>query len=244
LALHNLAIFSWQHGQAARAKDVFAEALALAREHDVSWEVAAILVGSGYARAELGDYQGAAEALCQGLELGYARGNLGVVVDALEGLARLAAATRQAEQAARQLGAAAAFREEIAMPMAPTELAQIAPILNGLRDAIGAEQFAATWAAGQALSQEEAIAEALAISSALAAPSSSTSHRPPSTHGLTARELEVLRLLTAGRSNREIGDELFISRFTVERHVANIFNKLGFRSRAQAIAYAHEHDLV
>jgi ATP/maltotriose-dependent transcriptional regulator MalT len=62
--------------------------------------------------------------------------------------------------------------------------------------------------------------------------------------GLTARELEVLRLVAAGRSNREIADELYLSVKTVARHLSNIFCKLGVSSRTAATAFAYEHDLV
>jgi DNA-binding NarL/FixJ family response regulator len=65
-----------------------------------------------------------------------------------------------------------------------------------------------------------------------------------SASGLSARELEVLRSLVTGKSNRAIADELCISEKTVARHVSNIFNKLGLSNRAGAIAYAYEHDLV
>jgi ATP/maltotriose-dependent transcriptional regulator MalT len=65
-----------------------------------------------------------------------------------------------------------------------------------------------------------------------------------SSHGLTARELEVLRLLAAGYSNREVGEQLFISPTTAARHVANIYSKLGVDSRAQATTYAHHHGLT
>lgn len=58
--------------------------------------------------------------------------------------------------------------------------------------------------------------------------------------GLSPREVEVLRLLSAGKSNRSIAGELFISEKTVARHVSNIFNKLGVSSRAAAIAYFYE----
>lgn len=61
---------------------------------------------------------------------------------------------------------------------------------------------------------------------------------------LTARELEVLRLVAAGRTNREIAAQLVISEHTVSRHLQNMFIKLGVSTRTAAGAYAFEHDLV
>jgi ATP/maltotriose-dependent transcriptional regulator MalT len=61
---------------------------------------------------------------------------------------------------------------------------------------------------------------------------------------LTDRECEVLRLVAAGHTNREIAAALFISEHTVARHLQNMFLKLGLSSRAAATAYAYEHDLV
>jgi DNA-binding NarL/FixJ family response regulator len=62
--------------------------------------------------------------------------------------------------------------------------------------------------------------------------------------GLTAREVEVLRLVATGRTNRTIASELFLSEKTVARHLSNIFTKLEVSSRAAATAYAYQHDLV
>jgi len=58
---------------------------------------------------------------------------------------------------------------------------------------------------------------------------------------LTERERDVLRLIAAGRSNREIAKALFVSEATVKTHINHIFAKTGSRDRAQAIAYAHSH---
>lgn len=63
-------------------------------------------------------------------------------------------------------------------------------------------------------------------------------------HGLTPRELEVLALVAAGKTNREIADELVISEKTVARHVSNIFTKLRLSSRSAATAFAYEHGLL
>lgn len=62
--------------------------------------------------------------------------------------------------------------------------------------------------------------------------------------GLTAREVEVLRLVAAGKTNRAVAEKLVISEKTVARHLSNIFDKLGVSSRAAATAYAYEHDLI
>ena len=68
--------------------------------------------------------------------------------------------------------------------------------------------------------------------------------QPARPAGLTSRELEVLRLLVAGRSNAEIATTLFISPRTAQTHVQHIFDKLDVDSRAGAVAFALRHLLV
>jgi DNA-binding NarL/FixJ family response regulator len=67
---------------------------------------------------------------------------------------------------------------------------------------------------------------------------------PSRPHALTARELEVLRLLAGGHTNKAIAATLGLSEKTIERHVSNIFTKLDVPSRAAATAYAYEHRLL
>jgi DNA-binding NarL/FixJ family response regulator len=66
----------------------------------------------------------------------------------------------------------------------------------------------------------------------------------PRPHGLTTRELQVLRLVAAGKTNKAIAVELCLSEKTIDRHVSNIFTKLDVPSRAAATAYAYEHKLI
>jgi DNA-binding CsgD family transcriptional regulator len=63
-------------------------------------------------------------------------------------------------------------------------------------------------------------------------------------HGLTARQLEVLRLMAAGKTNLAIATDLVLAEKTVDRHVSNIYTKLGVSSRAAATAYAYQHRLL
>jgi DNA-binding CsgD family transcriptional regulator len=97
--------------------------------------------------------------------------------------------------------------------------------------------IAAHWAAGRLLSLAEAVAEALAVRID-PQPSSRASH------GLSPREVEVLRLLAEGHSNREIGDQLFLSERTVENHVGHILAKLNLDSRTAAATWAVRHQLA
>jgi DNA-binding NarL/FixJ family response regulator len=67
---------------------------------------------------------------------------------------------------------------------------------------------------------------------------------PPIEHDLTDRELEVLRLIATGATNREIAETLVVSEGTVKNHVSSILSTLGLRDRIQAALYAHEHGLI
>jgi DNA-binding NarL/FixJ family response regulator len=72
----------------------------------------------------------------------------------------------------------------------------------------------------------------------------SESERVDRRHRLTNRELEVLQLLATGITNAVIARQLFLAEKTVDRHVSNIFIKLGVSTRAAATAYAYQHELV
>jgi DNA-binding NarL/FixJ family response regulator len=100
---------------------------------------------------------------------------------------------------------------------------------------LGAEEYAAAVSTGRLLARDESIAESRAVT---------RGKRGSSSKPLTRREIDVLRLLVTGYSDRAIGDELFIGTRTVESHVARIFAKLGVQSRAAATATALSTGLV
>jgi DNA-binding CsgD family transcriptional regulator len=162
----------------------------------------------------------------------------------LECLAGLAAAHGQALGAARLFGAAEALRDAMAAPLPEVEHPDYDRDMQAARGALSAAAFAAAWAQGRALPLERAVAEALAIGvvDGPSAPATLTASMPGPA-GLTPREVEVLRCIAAGRSNREIATDLSIAERTVARHITNIYDKIGARSKAEATAYAFRHGL-
>jgi len=107
---------------------------------------------------------------------------------------------------------------------------------------------AAAWADGQSLPPAQATSEALALLESLehgqAGPCERAAAQTERSDPLTPREREVAALVARGLSNRAIATELVITEATVERHVGNIFAKLGLASRAQLAVWAHEHGLA
>jgi DNA-binding CsgD family transcriptional regulator len=123
---------------------------------------------------------------------------------------------------------------------APYEAARVRVLLGIACRALGDEEAAAL-----ELEAARGVFERLGAVPDLARLESASVHaEAPDTHGLTPRELEVLRLVAAGQTNRGIAAELVLSERTIERHVSNILAKLRVSSRAAATAYAYEHQLV
>jgi DNA-binding CsgD family transcriptional regulator len=122
---------------------------------------------------------------------------------------------------------------------APYEVARVRVLVGLACRALGDEESAALeLAAAREVFERLAAAPDLARIDLLANLTASDSH------GLSARELEVLRLVAAGKTNREIASDLVLSEHTVARHVQNIFAKLGVTSRTAATAFAFQHELV
>jgi DNA-binding CsgD family transcriptional regulator len=122
---------------------------------------------------------------------------------------------------------------------APYEAARVRVLVGQACRALGDEEAFAL-----ELDSARSTFEQLGAEPDVAAVESLTGSRRTATHGLTARELEVLRLIAGGRTNREIAAALVISEHTVARHVQNIFAKLRVTSRTAAGAFAFEHDLA
>jgi predicted ATPase/DNA-binding CsgD family transcriptional regulator/transcriptional regulator with XRE-family HTH domain len=232
-------------GNHARAAELFEEALAIWRGRGDPWAVGIALFGVGTAAHAQGDVARAAASFREALVLFADHGDRGKVAESVDRLARLAAQSREPARAARLFGAAEALYEAAGFRRSPHDPAGYEHAVEEAREALGEESFAAAWAAGRGLSLEEVVAEAGA-EIPLPATGDGAGDEPPAAgrHGLSPRELEVLRLVAEGNTDREIAEALSISRRTATTHLTHILDKLGLDSRTAAAAYAVRHGLA
>lgn len=240
-AVYHLGIVTWGQGDRARAEALFREALALQRAGgDLVYGAADSLAHLGVLAGEHGDLVRSGELQRESLALHIEIGAPEDIAFNLASLAVLAVAQGQAATAARLFGKADGLRDEIGNPFKLPERALFERGIATARAVLDGPAFDAAWTAGRALSLSEAVAEALVEP----APSTPPQRRTGAKDELTERELEVLQMLVAGQTDREIGESLFISPRTAQAHVAHIFAKLGVATRTAAVAAALRLDLV
>jgi DNA-binding CsgD family transcriptional regulator len=151
----------------------------------------------------------------------------------LDGLGCHAARSGQPQLAARLLGAADAVQASVGASVLPFLAPLVAETKESATAALGDDRFQAEFEAGQGLSRDVAIASALGERADAGAVASGDRASSP----LAKREAEVAQLVADGLTNKQIGARLFISEHTVDSHIRNILNKLGFNSRAQIAAW-------
>jgi non-specific serine/threonine protein kinase len=162
----------------------------------------------------------------------------------LRGLAEIAAASGQMQRSALFLGAEEAHREHIGSTFISSKVVGYELAVNDVRAVLGEVAFEAAWAEGRQLSAEEAQAEAVRMANEVAEAPAPKRRSGGRDHALTPRELEVLRLLAAGHSDRQIAAALSISPRTAGNHVTHILDKLGVESRTAAATIAVRRGLA
>jgi DNA-binding CsgD family transcriptional regulator/tetratricopeptide (TPR) repeat protein len=231
-----------REGNLEASTALFEEAVTVARQTGAKELVAVSLNSLGRNAQCRGDRRRAAHLFGESIELAVELGNKREIGAYLESLAFLAGTPGRsgADRAARLLGAADRLLVESGVARTGAEQHDLEQETARIRAALGATAFKDAWDAGAAMPLETTIAVAAALESyILREPATSDAEIPArEQHGLSPRELEVLRLMADGRSNQQIADQLFLSFRTVTTYVTNILTKLGVESRTGAVAYA------
>jgi DNA-binding CsgD family transcriptional regulator len=245
-SLHNLAVAAYHDGNLGLARAQCEDSLVILRRLSVGRALAEVLASLGPILDAAGEPAPALVALTEALSLAWRVGPRWVVAATLEGLAGVAAGQRLDLLAVELASGGAALRTEIGIPVRPNWHAGLEQVLAATGARLGPDAFARAWAQGQARPLSDMVAAAAALE--IVAPSRAArvegvreADRP---FDLTPRELDVLRLLVTGKTDREIAETLFIGIRTVQTHVTHLFAKLGVNTRAEAAAFAVRRDLV
>ena len=241
--LSNLGYVAMLHGDHVGATKYCEEALVLAGDLGSAGEdlVAEPLINLGLAARDRGEHERAATSFKEALAVSREAGIKPSAINALEGMASLAAALEEDIRAGRLWGGAKTARDATGLALLPGERTLHEPYLLSARTRLGERKWEETLSEGRAMSLEEAAEYALSEDQ-----TPSTTPRPTAGEPLvrlTRREEEVAALVARGLTNREISTRLSISERTAGNHIGRILKKLGLGSRTQIATWATERGL-
>ncbi|HEY6542046.1 MAG TPA: tetratricopeptide repeat protein [Ktedonobacteraceae bacterium] len=236
--LSHSALVVLHQGDAGTARRLAGESVALHRETGDRWGNSWALAILARVEAAQGGHAVALALYEESITLAWKTGSKLNIALCLEGIAGEWVAQGEPEQAVRLWGAVEALREGMGAPIWPIERAGYERSLAAAREQIGEPAFAALWAEGRSTSLEHIGLDQQSLSLLLPAHTSpafppAKKISPISYAGLTARELDVLRLLAQGLTSAQIAQRLVIALVTVNSHVRSIYNKLGVTSRSE-----------
>src|SRR5579862_435296 len=243
MQLAHLGIVARHVGEYERAATLQTESLAIAREQHDSASIAFVLRNLGKLALRQKDPQRASIYRSESLVLSNESSDKWLSEEALAGLAAVSLAAGDYRRSARLMAAAERLREILGWHPSPPDQADYDECQAAARTALGDAAFAVARTRGQAMTLEQAVEYALASVRSKERAGHPTRDRRPKSDSVTTRELEVVRLVSRGFTNRQIARALVLSRRTVDAHVQNILNKLGFDSRSQIAAWATERSL-
>ncbi|HET8630656.1 MAG TPA: tetratricopeptide repeat protein [Thermomicrobiales bacterium] len=236
-ALVNLGVLARERGDLPAARDHFEESLALRRAAGVRSGIAGSLRHLAALAASQGDYPAAGAHYRESLHLAHEIGAAHGLAECLHGLAALAAA--QDDRRAAFLAGAAAAQRGRAVRSTLVDERWAAPHLAASR-----ARNPARWDAALATGRTAPLDQAIAVAGDATASPAASAPRPAYPAGLSAREVEVLRLAAQGLTDAQIAERLYLSPRTVGTHLRSIYNKLGVSSRLAATRFALEHGLA
>jgi non-specific serine/threonine protein kinase len=245
LGLTILAAIARGRGEHSRAAALLAESNALCQAEQIAWPTALNSSLMAEIATDLGELHRAEELGRAGLRQAWVIGERRYFAGALTSLARAVAARGDPEWGAHLYGMVDTVLEATGGNLPITALPSFEPTRDALRTTLGEAEFAAACAAGRAVPLTEVLAEAeRRPASSFQQAKSERAGRSQTPFGLTVRELEVLRLVASGCTNREIAAALFVTQRTAATHVTHILGKLGLDSRVEAAAWAVRYGLA
>lgn len=198
------------------------------------WHLVAALLGSARVALAEGEPAEAERYAIDALATAASSNAYLPLADIFECLADMAVRAGNGRRAARQFGAAEAFRQQRGMMRFKVYDAGYEASVAALRDAMDDNDFDAAWAEGAAMSAEEAITYAQRGQGSRRRPTSGWD-------SLTPAELDVVKLVCDGLGNKDVAAKLFVSPRTVQSHLAHVYTKLGVTSRMQLAQEASRH---
>jgi predicted ATPase/DNA-binding CsgD family transcriptional regulator len=220
-------------GDLGTVRSAAAEGARLGREAGDLYSLGQMLMSQGFAALISGDLRESGQRLAGSLRIARQLDDRVAQCHLLGALGCCAAGAREPRLAARLFGAMENLRVEAGARINESIGPAVAQAMASVTAALGLSAFQTEFTAGQRLSRDAAAALALRETTAPAGAAASAAADHPNGGVLGQRETDVARLVADGLSNKEIGARLFISERTVESHIRNIMNKLGFNSRAQ-----------
>jgi len=236
-----LAILAYDRGDFTTARALYAANLAACEAIDYKYGVGLAYINLSLLNHKEGNFGEALDGLRTVLQIAVEAGNERGTGNLLQFLAIVLPDLGQFRRAAQLMGAAEALLATIGCGLSPWYRVEYAAAQTAVRAALGCAEFTATTAQGAALSVQQAVILALdrcaepdltPVSDTRGAVTPARSSVSPA--NLTDRELQVLRLIASGASNREIAATLVVSVRTIERHVSNVYAKLGVHNRIAA----------
>lgn len=218
-------------GDLGAARSAAADGAELSRRIGDLYSLAMMLLNQGFAALRSGDTEEAERRFVEALPIARRIDDRVAQCYLLGGLGACAASARDQQRAARLLGAMEGLCVEVGVIVNSGMAPALSSATESVRAALGPARFESSLLDGRRMSRDDALRLALRETPA------------PSRSGpLRQRETDVAQLVADGLSNREIGARLFISERTVESHVRNILNKLGFNARTQIASWVATPD--
>jgi len=234
-----------RQGDFGRAAAFEEEGLLLRREMGENWGIAVSLANFAWIAINQDDLEKARSLLLESLIIRHEIEDKGGIAWCLEKLAKINILYGQKKSRAQSLesfrcaamlfGAAAAIRAPLGSVIDHVDQPEYKRDLKTLRTVLGREGFSNLWEQGKGAPLEDVMDEALGESTKASALSEKEKFG-----GLTARERQVALLVSQGKSNREIAQEMMVGVKTVETYITRILNKLGFTSRVQIATWVIE----